>query len=58
LWGSFKGLIEEQYLLTRKCNISISDSNSMADFERQIFVSLAIKEIEEEKKAMSKAGKT
>jgi hypothetical protein len=34
--------------------MSISDSNLMADFERQIFVSLVIKEIEEEKKAMDK----
>ena len=54
MWGSFQGIIEEQYLLARKCNISPLDSNMMPGFEREIFVNLIIREMEEEQKAMDK----
>lgn len=54
LWGSFKGIIEEQYLLARKCNISPMESDQMPGFEREIFIGLIMKEIEEESKAMGK----
>jgi len=53
LWGSFKGIIEEQYILARKCNISPLDSDHMVGFEREIFISLVMKEIEEESKSMT-----
>jgi hypothetical protein len=56
LWGSFQEIIGEQYVLGRKCGWSVEDTNKMADFERQIYVNLVIKEIEEEKKAMNKKG--
>jgi hypothetical protein len=54
LWGSFKGIIQEQYILARKCNISPLDSDHMVGFEREIFISLIMKEIEEEAKALDK----
>lgn len=50
--GDFKDLIEQQYVLSKKANISISESNMMADFEREIYISLLIKDTEEEKKAL------
>jgi len=54
LWGSFKGIIEEQYILARKCNISPLDSDQMPGFEREIYISLIMKEMQEESKAMGK----
>ena len=53
MWGSFNEIIEEQYVLARKCSFSIEETNKMADFERNIYVNLIIKEIESEKKAMA-----
>lgn len=52
MWGSFKGILEEQYILARKCSISPLESDNMPGFEREIFVSLLMTEIEEEAKAM------
>ena len=49
---SLKNILEEQYLLSRKCSTSPIESNMMPDFEREIFVNMIIKEVEEEKKAM------
>jgi len=51
-----ESILQEQYLLARKCHISPNESNLMPDFERQIFISLIIKEIEEEKKSMNKGN--
>lgn len=58
MWGNIKQIIEEQYLLARKCNIGIEESSLMADFERQIFVNMIIKELEEEAKAYNSKGST
>jgi hypothetical protein len=57
MWGNIKVIIEEQYLLARKCHIGIEESNRMADFERQIFINMIIKELEEEAKAYNKGSK-
>ena len=54
MWGDLKTILEEQYLLSRKCSTSPNESNLMADFERQVYVNLIIKEVEEEKKSMDK----
>lgn len=54
MWGSLKEIIEQQYALSKRCNISIIDSNMMPDFERQIHVNLLMNDLEEEKKALSK----
>ena len=56
MWGSFRNIIEEQYLLARKCSIPPSESNLYADFERQIYVNLVLKEMAEEREAIQ--GKT
>lgn len=53
MWNSLQAIIEQQYVLAKKCNISISDSNIMADFEREIFVNLLMRDIEEERKALN-----
>jgi hypothetical protein len=44
--------MEEQYILARKINISPDVSNLLPDFERSIYVSLLMKELKEEEKAM------
>lgn len=55
LWGSFKSIIEEQYILARKCGMGIEETNRMADFERSIYVSLVIKEMEEQNRSIDQA---
>lgn len=54
LWGSFQDIIEQQYVLAKKCNMPISETNMMADFEREIYINILIKDLEEEKKALEK----
>lgn len=41
-------IIEEQFWLSKKCNISILESNQMAEFERLFYVNLLIKNIRDE----------
>jgi len=56
LWASsLQQIIEEQYILARKINISPDVSNMLPDFERTIYVSLLVKELEEEHKRMKQA---
>lgn len=52
--GSLKEIIEQQYALSKKVNISIEDTNRMADFEKEIFVNLLMGDLEEERKALKK----
>jgi len=53
LWGSIRTILEEQYVLAKKCNMSPIDTNMLPDFEREIFVSILMKDMEEERKALS-----
>jgi hypothetical protein len=46
---SLEKILEEQYYLSSKANISISDSNNMADFEREIYVGLLTKDLKNKK---------
>jgi hypothetical protein len=56
LWNvDLDSIYEEQYVLSRKVNISISESNEMADFERQIFVNLYFKEKQEEQRHLERS---
>jgi len=56
MWGtSYNNIIEEQYWLSRRSHISVSESNEMAEFERSFFVSLLSKDIAEENKAYDEA---
>lgn len=52
MWGDLKSLLEQQYVLAKKCNIGIPDTNQMAIFEMEIFVNLLMRDLEEEKKAL------
>jgi hypothetical protein len=45
---------KQQYYLSKHCNISISESNLMPDFERELFYMMLVNEIEEENKEYSK----
>ncbi len=46
---SLKNILEEQYYLSSKANISILDSNNIADFEREVFVNLLTKDLKTKK---------
>jgi len=50
LWktNSLKNIIEEQYYLSKKANISITDSTLMPDWEREIYSILLLADIKEE----------
>jgi hypothetical protein len=52
--SSLMNIIEEQYFLANKVNISISDSNNMVDFERTVFVNILLTELKKKKEAMKK----
>jgi hypothetical protein len=55
LWGSFQNILEQQYVLAKKCNMSIVETNLIPDFEREIYINMLLKDIEEERKAYEKA---
>lgn len=48
---SIDRIIDDQYWLSRRANISVSESNEMAEFERLFFVSLLLRDIKEEKES-------
>lgn len=54
MWGSLQEIVEQQYALSKKCNIGILETNLMPDFERQIHVNLLMRDLAEEQKALGK----
>jgi hypothetical protein len=44
--NSLSNIIKEQYHLSSKANISVLESNLMADFEREAFLIMVLKEAE------------
>jgi hypothetical protein len=54
LWGSFQNILEQQYVLAKKCNMSIVETNLIPDFEREIYINMLLKDIEEERKHTKK----
>ena len=50
-------IIDDQYWLSRRAHISISESNEMAEFERLFFVSLLLRDIKEERESYEGLGK-
>lgn len=45
---NIQSLTEDQFHLASKAHISITESNEMADFEREAFVSLVLKDIKQQ----------
>jgi len=45
---SLDRIIDDQYWLSRRANISVSETNEMAEFERLFFVSILLRDIKEE----------
>jgi hypothetical protein len=43
--NTIQSITEEQYYLSSRGGISISESNELPDFEREAFISLVIKDI-------------
>lgn len=42
---TLQSITEEQYYLSSKAGISISESNNLPDFEREAFVNMVVKDI-------------
>lgn len=56
MWETnYEEIIQEQYMLSRRSHISITESNNMAEFERSFYVDLLIKEALEEAKSYEQA---
>lgn len=53
---SLDKIIDDQYWLSKRANISVQESNQMAEFERIFFVSLLLKDIKEETEAYENMG--
>jgi hypothetical protein len=47
-------ILEQQYMLSKKCNMPVSETNMMAEFEREIYVNLLLRDIQEEREALEK----
>lgn len=45
-------ILEEQFYLASKAGISITDSNNIPDFEREIFVGHLMKDIKDRQEAL------
>jgi len=43
--NTLHSITEEQYYLATKANISIEESNELADFEREAFLNLIIRDL-------------
>ena len=57
MFGNLQNILEQQYVLSKKCNISISETNMLADFEREVYLNLLMRDIEEERNALEGKGK-
>jgi len=42
---TLQSITEDQYYLSSKAGISVSESNAMPDFEREAFVNMVIKDL-------------
>lgn len=49
-------IIEEQFWLSKKCNITVTETNNMAEFERSFYVNLLIKNLSDETESISAIG--
>jgi len=49
---SIENIIREQYLLSSRANISLTESNELPDFEREAYLSLILKDVENELKSL------
>jgi len=48
--NSLSNIIKEQYYLAKHANITISDSEYMPDFEREAYINLIVKDLQQEAK--------
>lgn len=56
MWGTnYTNILEEQYWLSRRSHITITETDNMAEFERDFFVRILQKDIEKETKEYQKA---
>ncbi len=52
--ASMQSIMENQYYLARKANISISDSNNIPEFELMSLIGLLMKDLKQEKDALQR----
>ena len=57
---NIQSITEDQFYLASRAHISVSESNNLADFEREAFMSLIIKDIKNqtENEKIRHSGKT
>lgn len=46
---SLSDILRQQFQLSRKANINISESEEMADFEREIYINLLLEDLKRER---------
>lgn len=51
---SLDNIIEEQYILARRCSIGYTDSNEMPDFERKMIFGKLARDLKEEAEELKK----
>jgi hypothetical protein len=49
-----ENVIEQQYILAKKANISVFDSGNLTDFERDIYYNLIVRDARKEEKELEK----
>jgi hypothetical protein len=49
---SLENIVSEQFQLSKRSNISITESTAMSEFEREAYVNLLIKDIRREQESI------
>lgn len=49
--NSLMGVLKEQYVLSKHANINISESDELAEFERQAFLNFVLEDLRRESEA-------
>lgn len=52
---SFENIVEQQYYLAKKCNVSFMDTNNMPDFEREMMVGMLGRDLKKESELYNEA---
>ena len=49
---SLADILRQQFQLSRKANINISETEMMADFEREVYINLLLEDLKREKEQL------
>ena len=48
------GVIEEQYVLAKHCNVPVTDTNIIPDFERKMIMGKLLRDVRKEQEELKK----